>query len=320
MRNLALLSVLVLAASACGSGSNPSTDAPSTADADTTNPPDADNTGWTRLIGRTWTVAAGTEEYKCTRIRVDTDVYVQGFRAQAPLGSHHSVLTMANSNSGSLGDYDCSVGTLDLKMLYASGVGTDDLVFPTDVGVLIPAGTYLNLNLHLFNASDTEMITGDSAVLVKTLPAAPPTLADMTFAGDVSLNIPNDGLPHDETGGCGPGGGGGPALNRDYTVVALWPHMHQYATHQKVELTHGGVTTTVLDDDYSFSNQRNYPQAPPLQFAQGDGIHVTCTYVNNGPGTIQWGDSSTAEMCFVGIYRYPAGGTLFDCINGIPPL
>lgn len=303
--------VILLVLGACGGGGSgddtPGVDAPATVDAPI-GTPDADQTGWSMLIHRTWTLPAGTELYKCTRIRVEQDTYVQGFRSQAPTGSHHAVLTIANTSSGPLGDYDCSVGTLDLKMLYASGVGTDDLVFPDDVGVFLPAGTYLNLNLHLFNASDAP-ISGDSGVLVKMLAAAPPTLADMTFAGDQQLAIPSNGLPHDEVGGC--------TLNRSYTVAALWPHMHQFATHQKVELTHGGTTTTLLDDDFAFANQRNYPQSPPIQLTAGDQLAVTCTYVNNSGSEVNFGDSSTAEMCFVGMYRYPAppGSFLFECVS-----
>jgi hypothetical protein len=53
---------------------------------------------------------------------------------------------------------------------------------------------------------------------------------------------------------------------------------------------------------------------------QGDQVNVRCTYTNPGNTAVTWGDSSTEEMCFTGLYRYPAGGNLFECINGIPPL
>jgi hypothetical protein len=316
MMKLAYVSLVAgLGLIGCGGGGeaddtgddDPQVDAPPSTD------PDANPDGWEMLIGRDWNIPAGVNDiYRCTRIMVPEDIYIAGFRSQAPLGSHHAVLTIANNNSGELGDYDCDVGSLDFKMLYASGVNTDDLMFPDGVGVFLPQGTYINLNLHLFNATD-DAISGSSGVLVKKLAAEPPTLADMTFAGDVNLNIPGNNLPHVESGGCN-------SLNRSFSIVALWPHMHQYATHQKVEFIHDGVPTTVLDEAYSFSDQGNYPQTPNLEFQSGDGINVTCTYVNPGPSSVEWGDSSTEEMCFVGIYRYPAGGTLFDCINGLPPL
>jgi hypothetical protein len=313
MRRIALVSVVSILglAAACGGG-NSGDDGDDGDDATVdAAPADANNAGWTRLIGRTWNIPSGVNDiYRCVGMILQEDVYITGFRSQAPLGSHHAVLTYS-PQAGQLGEYDCSVGTLEFRMLYASGVGTDDLMFPADVGVHIPAGSYLHLNLHLFNASD-DPINGDSAILVQTTPGAPGTLADMTFAGDVQLNIPAGAVGHIEQGGC--------TLNRSYNVISLWPHMHQLAVHQTFELTRGGTTMTLLDDDYSFSDQRNYPQASPIQFLQGDQVNVRCTFDNPGPQAVTWGDSSTEEMCFTGLYRYPAGGNLFECINGIPPL
>jgi hypothetical protein len=309
MRHFALASLLMMAA--CGGGSNPGVDGGG--DDDTPDAaqgtPDADNAGWTMLIGRSWTIPEGVYDiYRCTRIQIDRDIYVQGFRSEAPLGSHHAVLTYATSNPGQLGDYNCNVNSLDFQhMVYASGVGTDDFMFPDDVAVRIPAGSFLNLNLHLFNAGDVE-ISGSSGVLIKELPAEPTTLADMMFAGDMSLSIP-PGVPgHIEQGGC--------TLSREYNVVSLWPHMHQHATHQKLELTRGGTTTVLLDENYSFSDQKNWPQDPILNFQSGDELNVVCTYHNTSGSTVNWGDSSTEEMCFTGLYVYPAANFLFGCTNG----
>ena len=306
----ALLTLVFLSVvAACGGGG--SDDDAGNPDAPPGTDPDANNDGWTRLIGREWSIPQGVlDVYKCTRILVEQDTYISAFRSLAPPGSHHAVLTIS-TQAGQLGDYDCSVGSLDFRMLYASGVGTDDLVFPTDVGVRIPAGSYLNLNLHLFNAGDTE-ISGDSGVLVRTLPAAPATLADMTFAGDVQLAIPGDNQPHVESCGC--------TLNRSFTSIAWWPHMHQFAIHQKLEVRRDGVTTVLHDDDYSFTDQLYYTQNTPFEFMSGDQVTVSCTYRNPGPGTVTWGDSSTEEMCFTGMYQYPAANNLFSCVNGIPPL
>src|SRR5690349_2209678 len=156
-----------------------------TVDARTDNDaPDATTAdGWTPLIGRSWTLDPGaTNTYRCTRIKVTNDVWVSGFRAAAPRGTHHEVLTISTTSSA-LGDYDCFAGSLDTQMLYAAGVGTDDLVFPPGVAIHIPAGTYLNLNLHLFNASDNP-IANSSGVLMKVVaPGDVQHEADMMFSG-----------------------------------------------------------------------------------------------------------------------------------------
>jgi hypothetical protein len=294
------LLILLTALAACGSvgSGNPGDDAP-TPDA----PPAVGD--WTNLIGRTWNVDPGANDtYKCTRIMVPQDMWVSGFRSIAPVGSHHTVLTIS-TNGSKLGDYDCSVGSLDFQMLYASGVGTDDLMFPGGVAIKLIGGQFINLNLHLFNASDVP-ISGNTMIQVKTIAKADVVHeADMVFAGTMNINIPSDNMPHTTTGGCNAPG--------EWNVFTLWPHMHQFATHQKLVITPtGGPPETVLDDAYAFAEQRNYPMAVK-KIAANTRIDTTCTFVNNSGAPVTFGDSSNQEMCFTGMYKYPAGGNLFQC-------
>ena len=266
---------------------------------------------WTPLIGRSWSVPSGTlDEYRCVRIEIPETIFVTGFRSVAPPGSHHAVLTRTRSST-QLGEYDCSVGALDLEMLYASGIGTDDLQFPEGVAVRLTAGHYLNLNLHVFNAGDTDL-SGTSGVEVKTIPeSAVVNEAEMIFAGTTDIAIPPDNQPYTTSGGC--------TVGLDYSVVALWPHMHQYGVHQKYEITRVGTTapTAIIDAPFSFESQGYFPQATPLELHQGDRIRTTCTYINDGADWVSFGDSSNAEMCFTGMYRYPAGGgILLECVEG----
>ena len=87
----------------------------------------------------------------------------------------------------------------------------------------------------------------------------------------------------------------------------------------KIELTRNGTSTAVslLDEPYSFSNQTNWLQDPALELHTGDRLDVQCTYTNTTGSDVHWGDSSTAEMCFAGLYRYPASssGNLFECVT-----
>ena len=113
--------------------------------------------------------------------------------------------------------------------------------------------------------------------------------------------------------------GGGCTFQKDATLFTYWPHMHQHATHQKVTLTQGGVATAIHDADFSFSEQKNYPLSPMLQIHAGDSLRTDCTYTNNDTTTLTFGDSSTAEMCFTGLYRYPKQAiSLFECTEGHP--
>jgi hypothetical protein len=127
----------------------------------------------------------------------------------------------------------------------------------------------------------------------------------MTFSGNMHFSIPAHQTATIQ-GGC--------AATRDYHVFALWPHMHQIATHQSFTVTHDSTATKLLDADYQFTEQRNYPIADSIIHA-GDQITTACSYNNTTDYPITFGDSSTAEMCFTGIYQYPAGDDLFSCVT-----
>lgn len=262
--------------------------------------------GYTKLIGRTWSLQPGdTDIYRCVRVTIPEDMYITAIEAEAPNGTHHTVLSIAGANgtSGPDGEQNCSVGTLGTQMLYASGVGTSPLEFPTDVGIKVAAGTQIHLNLHLYNAGD-EAISGESAIWVKSQPTPPPTLAEMVFAGPLQFTI---GTGSDEvTGEC--------TINKAYSVFALWPHMHKMATHQKIELLRGSDEPVILHDmPYQFGEQKYWPQDPMIQLQPQDKIRVTCSYNNTTGHQLSFGDSSDDEMCFGGMYRYPASGSNLFC-------
>jgi hypothetical protein len=196
---------------------------------------------------------------------------------------------------------------MGMVMLYASGVGTSPLDFPNGVSVKVAAGTQLHLNLHLFNATDNA-INGSSAIHVKSQSTPTATLAEMVFAGKFLFGIPANAQSYNVVGGC--------PVTSSYTLFAVWPHMHQLATHQKVELIRGSTTNVLHDMPYSFSEQNYWLQSPEVQVQNGDQIRVTCTYNNTTNQVVTFGDSSNKEMCFTGLYRYPAANSgLFQCTD-----
>lgn len=267
--------------------------------------PDANNAGFTTLISRAYTIPAGAEFYRCAALTATEDIYINTFRALSPLGTHHTVVAVEDTPTRADGEYDCNASALGHTMLFASGVGTDDLAFPSGVGIKVSAGQQIFLNLHLYNTSDAS-ISGEAGALVKTITAAELTdEAEMVFGGTFQIFLTGTSTaPQTVTGKC--------SFPQAATVVALWPHMHQLGTHMKV--SHNG--TTILDEAFDFNEQYNYPMANPLQVAAGEKLDVECTYVNTTGGIVTFGDSSSMEMCFAGIYRYPATGAgVFDCIQ-----
>ncbi|MFT3699184.1 MAG: hypothetical protein QM831_38915 [Kofleriaceae bacterium] len=294
MRLACVLGLLV----ACGGGGgNPNTGdddvQPDAAAPDAYVPP-----GYQMLISGDWTLPAPTsgsvEMYKCVKLKVPQDMWINSFRSLAPTGSHHEVLTITDTASqlGVVTDCSPNESLMDKEMLYAAGVGTDDFTFPDGVAIHLTAGTYINLNLHLFNASDNPL-TGTSGVLVKTVDqASVVNEAAMVFGGRLPFTIPAAAQPYQVTGTC--------SAAADFHIVALWPHMHQIATHQSIQLN----GTMLLDTDYSFTDQKNYPIADTLVKAS-DTLTTTCTYMNTTGAAVSFGEYTEDEMCFSGMYRYP---------------
>jgi hypothetical protein len=319
MMRTAIACGLLMAVAACGSDGTGATDGGNNgSDGGGSNTPDAfvPEAGYTKLIARSWDMPAGQPDtYRCVRLTLTEDTYITNIVAQAPLGTHHTVLSIAGSNgtAGPDGEQNCGVGTLGMVMLYASGVGTSPLDFPPNVGIKIPAGTQIHLNLHLFNASD-EPLSGESGIWVKKQTTEPPILAEMVFAGSFIFSIPGNGMTTTEEGGCTLA-----ANDPGFTLFALWPHMHQIATHSKFEIIRPNVMDPIVlhDMPYSFEEQTYWKRDPMFEVLPNDQIQVTCSWVNPaGQPAITFGDSSNKEMCFTGMYRYPARNAgLFECTD-----
>jgi hypothetical protein len=295
LRAVALLSMCSLSAAAlvaCGGDD----DGPGPADADNTTPdagstPDGAPGDWSALITGDWSLEMGTENWLDFQHTIPSDTYITAIRPIDPPGTHHTLLTIG--------------AAMDGNVIYASGVGTGELVFPEGVGLKLTAGTVINLQLHLFNIGETTL-TGTSGVEVITAAAADVVNeADIFLPGPFNLSI----APMTSTtqaGTC--------TVAASYSVFALFPHMHQMGTHFKTTLHTGGSDMVLHDADYSFYEQA-FTSFTPIPLSAGDTITTECTWDNPTASPVGWGNSSTQEMCFSILFRYPAQNDSEFCIN-----
>ena len=265
------LALSMLALCACGSDSGGA--AP---DASTTNT-------WQPLIKKGWTLEPGGE--KTSDLQIDTldrDVVIGGMRPLSPVGTHHTLLFR---------------GTSGTNMIYASGVGTNELLFPPGTAMRIPAGTVLGLQLHVFNQSDNT-ITGQSGIeMLEVDPSTITEEADMFLPGPRDLQI-MPGQATTQSASC--------TVKTPYKLFALFPHMHQLGTHMKTTLIQNGVERVLNDAPYDFEHQEVL-SFDPIQVNPGDQIKSECTWMNPGPDIVTYGESSTTEMCYSILYRFPRG-------------
>jgi hypothetical protein len=299
MRGSLLLALPFVLAFGCDGGGSSSGDDTDVPDADP-NAPDALPGDWIELIASSWTISPG-EEYQCERLTVTEDIWIKAFRSDGPLGSHHSVLTVGDA--GSDGTFPCGAGDNEPAMIYGAGVNTNDIAMPDGVAMKVPAGSQLNLNLHLFNTQPTDELSGTSRVLIQVVPEseiAGIVEAEVVLMGPLTFTVP-EGNGQDINGQC--------TMSGATNLFMVNPHMHQLGVHQLVIADRAAGDMMIHDGDYDFSDQRIYP-ITPIAMAAGDRVMVTCTYDNDSGDPVPFGDSSTQEMCFATTYRYPAlGGT-----------
>jgi len=235
-------------------------------------------------------------------------MFIQGFEAINPPGTHHTLLTMGEPTAPD-GVEPCNAGTNRTVSVFGSGVGTDRLQFPEGVALKIEAGTQLLLNLHLFNTSD-EVMSDVSGTRIRAIPEAEVVhTAEGILAGTVLLDIP-PGETTTHKGSC--------TMATDTTIFAVAPHMHQLGVYEKVvaESSRQG-SVTIHDEPYSFDEQ-SYALIEPVDMAAGDKVRIECTHQNTTTDQVTFGESSLAEMCFAGLYRYPATGDFFVCSDDLP--
>lgn len=240
---------------------------------------------WMPLVTKAWSLDPGEEKTSDIHIiDLDRDIYVGGIRPISPVGTHHTVLARGQGMTGNI--------------IYASGVGTGELMFPEGVGVKLPAGSLLGLQLHIFNVTDAPLAGSSGVEIIEVAPDEILEEAELLLAGPTDLELP----PNEATtltGRC--------TVTAPQTVFALFPHMHQLGTHFKTTLTIAGEPRVVHDMAYAFDEQAFSPIGP-FGLEPGDTIASECTWTNPTASSVTWGESSTTEMCFSILYRYPSFG------------
>jgi hypothetical protein len=216
-------------------------------------------------------------------------VTIRAFRPTAPLGTHHTVLSLADGSRPD-GDHDCGPIAGE-RAIFLSGVGSPGFELPAGVAVRLRAGQQIVLNLHLYNADADRTLAGVSGVDVRPAPEGEEvTEAEVILAGPLGFSI--DPGRQELTFSC--------TMPAPVTLFAIAPHMHRLGAHMRV--TRGDET--LLDVPYSFDEQIFHPVGP-LALRAGERLDVTCVWENDTGGPVGFGDSTDAEMCFAVLYRYP---------------
>lgn len=260
--------------------------------------------GFQPFVAGDWSMPAGDEGYYCVRATAAETMYIHAFRPVAPLGTHHTALAF-DLQGGQDGGFPCGAADTGFKLLFGSGVGTTPYSLPDGVAMKLNAGDQVILNLHLYNTGEATL-TGHSGIEVEVMQAADVVHeAETIYALDLNLSVPPGESTYPAT--C--------TIDGDSTIVGLFPHMHTRGTNMKATaMRDGAAPVVVFDEPYSFGEQLNYALTP-FDMLDGEKINFECSFNNPTSETIGFGDSTDAEMCVLGMYRYPATGSPSLCFN-----
>jgi hypothetical protein len=198
--------------------------------------------------------------------------------------------------SGSMGfDYDMIID------LWTPG-GTP-LVLEPGLGWLMPAGSYLVMDIHYAPDGVTRM--DRSQVGIYFAKGKVEKQVYLGVAGNTTFEIPagSEAYSIDAT----------KTIRSDIHILSCWPHMHYLGKEMKVwaTLPDGGIKPIVWVPNYDFHWQQVYELAEPLSLPKGSQIKLVAVYDNSTnnpenpfqrPRDIRFGQRADDEMCYFYYY------------------
>jgi hypothetical protein len=296
---------LVLAAVNCGKTEEKAADAGS----NVPQTPAAPSHG-VQIVAGPYTVPAGTEKYFCytKTLAEPSEVAAIAFTPFAGQAVHHLAVfrTLAREPEGYS---ECPVLVKSSWVpLYAGGVGTNGLTLPTEAAFKFAGNTQILVQLHLVNASPSE-VTDTTYMNVDTAVDASTRQPASIFAlGSQNFTVPTGMADYTVTKGCQL------TIANDLNVFAVFPHMHQIGT--KLVFEHGATEAAATEkykiDPWVFGNQPMEPFNMVLK--AGEYARATCHFNNTTGHDVTFGESSANEMCYLVFFAYPTN-VLDGCID-----
>jgi hypothetical protein len=173
------------------------------------------------------------------------------------------------------------------------------MTFPEGVGLSVAENQMIRLEEHFVNTSPGPLVAG-ARVTFDLAPAEGLTRADMMFWGTQNINVAPRSMGRSEFFR--------PALP-GVNVFGLTSHTHQFGTLATIE-----VATSLMGAGREVHRNTEWEDppltlfAPPLRFAENEGLRLVCRYHNTSDMNVRFGESYFQEMCFLWAYYYPSAG------------
>lgn len=244
----------------------------------------------------------GEEVYKCQNFAnpfgADTDI--QAFESHMTPGSHH-LLLFYKDNAMDTPLTNCS-GLEFAATPYTTQLPDDTVAYPAGIAAALPAKKGIRLQSHYLNTTGQPVEAHVTMTLHAADPATVKEHAGVLFIVQTNIDVgPNSTT--DITYDC--------HLPADMNVLKVASHMHKHGTK---------FVSTVAGKPFYNTDTWDEPKPtlydPAMPLKGGDPLHFACTFVNNSPDTLTFGESAkTNEMCILAasVYPVPAGITTITC-------
>lgn len=184
------------------------------------------------------------------------------------------------------------------------GLGYD---FPAGTGIAVPTGSKVILQLH-YNSLTAGAQPDQTRVGFKLDKEVEKEAKIQPFTNPIwvagsGMDIPpaSEGVEHDFARDVLAQAPAGTKLR----IHSVGLHMHQLGRSARLSVERGaGGEECLLDiPAWNFHWQGSYALADSVVVEKGDKVSLSCTWDNPTMSTVQWGESTTDEMC-LGVFFY----------------
>lgn len=254
------------------------------------------------------------EQYYCFSFHYQLEAGAQGLGFYKDIDNsnviHHWLLYKMSSPQTDGANTACLGTHPDGELIAGWALGGGDWFLPSHVGMELGTGDFI-LEVHYNNTGAAAQ--DKSGVHVCKAKTPRPDTASLSWLGadiwpvgsgllipPTASSDPTSPNFYEAKSTCTPAN-----QTQPIHILRSWPHMHLTGSHMRSTINRaGGTKEVILDHSFSFNDQRQYDT--PAILNPGDTVTTECMYDNKTGQQIQFGESTTQEMCYDFIVAYPA--------------
>jgi hypothetical protein len=244
---------------------------------------------------QSFTVDAGQEVYMCQDFAnpfMGVQADIVSYELHMSTGSHHMfAFYTANATDGSL--ITCPQGGLTFAP-YTFTAGSPDAIetYPDGMGASIPPTQGFTINAHFINAGASPLQGNVQLTLYVGKTGQVTQHVGPIFLNQALLSVPATNQPSTSTSSY--------SLPQDVNLLLGASHMHQRATN----FVSTASTGQTLYQTTVWSEPKPVIYSPPLHLSSGTTITWSCTYVNDTPNTLTFGESAANNVMCISEFIY----------------